>query len=140
MPVHGELRDPHAAARTTGLGSTACRGCSIPVIRRPLDPGDCPAVLGGRQRSADPYDLAEDPDEARDQVGTASEAEAVELLRAASENKTPNEVGQQQPIAGREAADRIELHVGRDLQFVRINGTIVGGLVGVLIHAASELV
>ncbi|MGA9747764.1 MAG: DUF445 domain-containing protein [Nocardioides sp.] len=41
---------------------------------------------------------------------------------------------------GREAADRIELHVGRDLQFVRINGTIVGGLVGVLIHAASELV
>ena len=35
---------------------------------------------------------------------------------------------------GKEAADRIELHVGRDLQFIRINGTIVGGLVGVLIH------
>jgi uncharacterized membrane-anchored protein YjiN (DUF445 family) len=40
---------------------------------------------------------------------------------------------------GKEAADRIELHVGRDLQFIRINGTIVGGLVGVLIHAASVL-
>jgi uncharacterized membrane-anchored protein YjiN (DUF445 family) len=38
---------------------------------------------------------------------------------------------------GREAARRIELHVGRDLQFIRINGTIVGGLVGVLIHAFS---
>ena len=38
---------------------------------------------------------------------------------------------------GREAADRIELHVGRDLQFIRINGTVVGGLVGVLIHAVS---
>jgi uncharacterized membrane-anchored protein YjiN (DUF445 family) len=38
---------------------------------------------------------------------------------------------------GREAARRIELHVGRDLQFIRINGTIVGGLVGVVIHAAS---
>ena len=36
---------------------------------------------------------------------------------------------------GKEAARRIELHVGRDLQFIRINGTIVGGLVGVLIHA-----
>ncbi|MFC6287396.1 DUF445 domain-containing protein [Nocardioides sp. GCM10027113] len=36
---------------------------------------------------------------------------------------------------GREAARRIELHVGRDLQFIRINGTIVGGLVGVVIHA-----
>ena len=38
---------------------------------------------------------------------------------------------------GAEAARRIELHVGRDLQFIRINGTIVGGLVGVAIHAAS---
>ena len=40
---------------------------------------------------------------------------------------------------GKEAARRIELHVGRDLQFIRINGTIVGGLVGVLIHAAALL-
>lgn len=41
---------------------------------------------------------------------------------------------------GKEAASRIELHVGRDLQFIRINGTIVGGLVGVLIHTVSVLV
>jgi uncharacterized membrane-anchored protein YjiN (DUF445 family) len=41
---------------------------------------------------------------------------------------------------GREAARRIELYVGRDLQFIRINGTIVGGLVGVLIHAVTLLV
>lgn len=40
---------------------------------------------------------------------------------------------------GREAARKIELHVGRDLQFIRINGTIVGGLVGVTIHAVSVL-
>ncbi|WP_210504119.1 DUF445 domain-containing protein [Nocardioides xinjiangensis] len=40
---------------------------------------------------------------------------------------------------GKEAARRIELHVGRDLQFIRINGTIVGGLVGVLIHAVTLL-
>jgi uncharacterized membrane-anchored protein YjiN (DUF445 family) len=40
---------------------------------------------------------------------------------------------------GREAARRIELHVGRDLQFIRINGTIVGGLVGVAIHTAAVL-
>ena len=38
---------------------------------------------------------------------------------------------------GKEASDRIELHVGRDLQFIRINGTIVGGLVGVLIHTVA---
>jgi uncharacterized membrane-anchored protein YjiN (DUF445 family) len=41
---------------------------------------------------------------------------------------------------GREAADRIELQVGRDLQFIRINGTIVGGLVGVAIHGISSLI
>jgi uncharacterized membrane-anchored protein YjiN (DUF445 family) len=40
-----------------------------------------------------------------------------------------------------DAADtsrRIELQVGRDLQFIRINGTVVGGLAGLLIHAAGE--
>ncbi len=41
---------------------------------------------------------------------------------------------------GKQAAERIELHVGRDLQFIRINGTIVGGLVGVLIHTIAVLV
>lgn len=29
---------------------------------------------------------------------------------------------------------KIELYVGRDLQYIRINGTLVGGLVGVLLH------
>jgi uncharacterized membrane-anchored protein YjiN (DUF445 family) len=41
---------------------------------------------------------------------------------------------------GREAARRIELHVGRDLQFIRINGTIVGGLVGLVIHTVTVVV
>jgi uncharacterized membrane-anchored protein YjiN (DUF445 family) len=41
---------------------------------------------------------------------------------------------------GKEAAERIELHVGRDLQFIRINGTVVGGLVGLVIHAVTLLV
>jgi uncharacterized membrane-anchored protein YjiN (DUF445 family) len=40
---------------------------------------------------------------------------------------------------GKEAAERIELHVGRDLQFIRINGTIVGGLVGLAIHTLNVL-
>lgn len=34
---------------------------------------------------------------------------------------------------------RVELQVGRDLQFIRINGTIVGGLVGLLIHFLLEV-
>jgi len=39
----------------------------------------------------------------------------------------------------RTVTDRIEGAVGRDLQFIRINGTLVGGLVGVVIHAAEVL-
>ncbi len=38
-----------------------------------------------------------------------------------------------------ETSRRLELQVGRDLQFVRINGTLVGGLVGVAIHGAVHL-
>jgi uncharacterized membrane-anchored protein YjiN (DUF445 family) len=33
---------------------------------------------------------------------------------------------------------RIELQVGRDLQYIRINGTLVGGLVGLLIFAVTQ--
>jgi uncharacterized membrane-anchored protein YjiN (DUF445 family) len=40
---------------------------------------------------------------------------------------------------GREAARRIELHVGRDLQFIRVNGTIVGGLAGLVIYSLGRL-
>lgn len=38
-----------------------------------------------------------------------------------------------------ETSDRIELQVGRDLQYIRINGTVVGGLVGLLIHAVAQI-
>ncbi len=34
---------------------------------------------------------------------------------------------------------KFELHVGRDLQYIRINGTIVGGLVGLLLHSVGLL-
>ena len=34
---------------------------------------------------------------------------------------------------------RLENTVGRDLQYIRINGTLVGGLVGVTIHAVDVL-
>lgn len=34
-----------------------------------------------------------------------------------------------------DTSQRIEQAIGRDLQFIRINGTLVGGLVGLVIHA-----
>lgn len=38
-----------------------------------------------------------------------------------------------------EASRRIELHVGRDLQFIRINGTVVGALAGLVIYSIAQL-
>ena len=38
-----------------------------------------------------------------------------------------------------EASRKIELQVGRDLQFIRINGTVVGALAGLVIHALTQL-
>jgi len=38
-----------------------------------------------------------------------------------------------------EMSERIELAIGRDLQFIRINGTLVGGLVGLAIYTATRL-
>ena len=39
-----------------------------------------------------------------------------------------------------DASHRVELAVGRDLQFIRINGTVVGGLAGVGIYAVGRLI
>jgi uncharacterized membrane-anchored protein YjiN (DUF445 family) len=39
---------------------------------------------------------------------------------------------------GGETSDRLELLLGPDLQFIRINGTVVGGLAGLVIHAVGQ--
>lgn len=39
---------------------------------------------------------------------------------------------------GKETSDKIELQVGRDLQFIRINGTVVGSLAGLVIFSIAN--
>ncbi len=34
---------------------------------------------------------------------------------------------------------KLEANVGRDLQYIRLNGTIIGGLVGLVLHAGAEI-
>ena len=38
-----------------------------------------------------------------------------------------------------ETSRKIELQVGRDLQFIRINGTVVGALAGLVIYAVANV-
>jgi uncharacterized membrane-anchored protein YjiN (DUF445 family) len=39
----------------------------------------------------------------------------------------------------REMSEQVELNIGKDLQFIRINGTVVGGMIGVLLYLLSHL-
>ena len=39
-----------------------------------------------------------------------------------------------------ETSRKLELLLGRDLQFIRINGTVVGGLAGVIIHGVAQAI
>ena len=81
--------------------------------------------------------LIEKP-ELRQWLNQAIEDSSVTLIR-----KYRGEVGRfiEQQLAKwtrEEMSQRIELAIGRDLQFIRINGTVVGGMVGVLLHVASK--
>ena len=38
-----------------------------------------------------------------------------------------------------EMTNELEHNIGRDLQFIRIHGTVVGGLVGLAIYSATHL-
>ena len=54
----------------------------------------------------------------------------------------PRVAHHRRPRAGADTtatANRIEEQIGRDLQFIRINGTLVGGLIGLLIHTVRQL-
>ena len=63
-------------------------------------------------------------------------AQAVDPYRHEVAEFIEHTVAQWDPDA---TSRRIELAVGRDLQFIRINGTLVGGLVGLILYALGQL-
>ena len=40
--------------------------------------------------------------------------------------------------SAQEVSQSVELAIGRDLQFIRLNGTLVGGLIGLVLHAITQ--
>jgi uncharacterized membrane-anchored protein YjiN (DUF445 family) len=63
-------------------------------------------------------------------------ASVVEEYRQEVANLIAQTVASWDPAA---TSQRIELAIGRDLQFIRINGTLVGGLVGLVLYTISRL-
>jgi uncharacterized membrane-anchored protein YjiN (DUF445 family) len=60
---------------------------------------------------------------------------AVEQFRGEAAHLISYTVGQWD---AEETSKKIELQIGKDLQYVRINGTLVGGLVGLLLYTISK--
>jgi uncharacterized membrane-anchored protein YjiN (DUF445 family) len=71
-----------------------------------------------------------------DQAIVNAVAHAVDPYRHEVAQFIEHTVSQWDPDA---TSRRIELSVGRDLQFIRINGTLVGGLVGLILYALHQL-
>ncbi len=62
-------------------------------------------------------------------VANQSENEVADLIASTVEKWDPDDTSK-----------LIEQQVGRDLQFIRINGTVVGGVAGLVIHAIAQLI
>ena len=68
----------------------------------------------------------------------ASTSSAMRMRDQASQNQARLSDFIAEVVANWDAAtitDKLELHVGKDLQYVRVNGTLVGFLVGGLVYA-----
>lgn len=63
-------------------------------------------------------------------------ARLVERHRGASARFLEAQLARWSPT---EMSDKVEQAIGRDLQFIRINGTLVGGIVGLLLHGLKQL-
>ncbi|MBL7284999.1 DUF445 family protein [Corynebacterium godavarianum] len=98
------------------------------MLRRKV--ADAAAEWGGK--------LANDPE-----VRASAEQKLEKVVHFAAENGADQIVGiiaeTIQRWDGAEASDKIELMVGKDLQFIRLNGTIVGALAGLVIYTVSQL-
>ncbi len=76
---------------------------------------------------------------ARARLNRAAEALLVPLLPSARTQLAGFIAGVVSSWDATEVTDKIELRVGRDLQYVRMNGTLVGALVGGLLFALGAL-
>ena len=98
------------------------------MLRRKV--ADAAAEWGGK--------LVNDPE-----VRASAEQKLEKVVHFAAENGADQIVGiiaeTIQRWDGAEASDKIELMVGKDLQFIRLNGTIVGALAGLVIYTVSQL-
>jgi uncharacterized membrane-anchored protein YjiN (DUF445 family) len=82
--------------------------------------------------------LTQDP-ELRQALRTHLEQAATRLAPEFAEFLTRHVRDTVRAWDGREMADQIEVNIGKDLQAIRVNGTIVGGLIGLGLYLITHL-
>ena len=80
-----------------------------------------------------------DEDSLRSKVDNWLESTAVYLVINYSREITTIITDTVERWDAEETSRKIELQVGRDLQFIRINGTVVGALAGLVIYSLAQL-
>ena len=83
--------------------------------------------------------LTSEDDTMRSKVDSWVEGAAAYLVKNYSREITTIITDTVERWDAEETSRKIELQVGRDLQFIRINGTVVGALAGLVIYAVAEL-
>ncbi len=108
------------------------------IVRQSHDPGsELRERVAGYARSMG-HNLATDPLLAR-KVDSWVEGAARHLVESSRHEIADLITSTVEKWDPHEASRRIELAVGRDLQFIRINGTLVGGLAGLVIYTAGQI-
>ena len=128
------LTDPSAAGTVAELWE----GLAVVLTEALEDPdGPLPTRLGLALADA-AGSLAQDPGACRVLDRRSAEVVAGLVERHGSEVASVIS-GTVQRWDAAETSRLLESYVGRDLQFIRINGTVVGGLVGLVLHTLSQI-
>ncbi len=107
------------------------------ILRRAADPDAAPGALEQGLETVG-HTLLSDPalQEKGDRAITAAVLYVVNQYREGVAQFIANTVEQWDADA---TSEKIELAIGRDLQFIRINGTIVGGMVGGILYLVGRI-
>ena len=134
--VKQQLLDHPDVQRLIGSAWTTAKGMLLNAaedpsseLRRRVHDGLC--NLGGRLVTEDGM---------RSKVDGWLEGAAAHLVTNYSREITTIITDTVERWDAQETSRKIELQVGRDLQFIRINGTVVGALAGVLIYTVAQLI
>lgn len=108
------------------------------ILRRAADPDAAPGALEQGLQTAGETLLADETLQAKlDDALTTAVLTVVDQYRDGVAQFIANTVEQWDPDV---TSRKIELAIGRDLQFIRINGTLVGGLVGLILYTIGRLI